>query len=158
MKNKNKYFKIISSILIVGAFILIAFGSGNEEKKEKYVDINNASATLQAIQGKHDYEIIKSYNTKYRIEISGNKLKLWSTITDKFDMTESPDICEFSLGDVVKGIDGYDVRYLENKFDEDLSLSYRAIEPFWVAEAPEGGISIRCSGGGGIFPWGDGWK
>lgn len=32
---KNKYFKIISSTLIVGAFILIAYGSGSDDKKNE---------------------------------------------------------------------------------------------------------------------------
>jgi hypothetical protein len=41
MKNKNKYFKIIGSTIIAMAFLLIAFGSG-EEKSEMKCDTSVA--------------------------------------------------------------------------------------------------------------------
>ena len=30
---KNKYYKMVSSVVITGAFLIIAFGSGDDEKK-----------------------------------------------------------------------------------------------------------------------------
>ncbi len=47
MKNKNKYFKIISSTLIVGAFLFLAFGSG--ESKSSSGSSNSSNSTVSHI-------------------------------------------------------------------------------------------------------------
>jgi hypothetical protein len=45
MKNKNKYFKIICSTVITGAFLFLAFGSGKSKSDSKpKTDYSNTDA------------------------------------------------------------------------------------------------------------------
>ena len=160
---KKNYLKIVSSIIICGAFLFIAFGSGGSDAEKIIVDINDPKAIETYMQGKwhfEDYAVSPNETTKYRFEIVGNTLKIWSCIgnvKDPFNMNleGDPKIHEFTLGQPTRDVDGYHARYLE--FDEgNVSLTYRALSPIWFLSDAEYWDEPQISSVGGNY-WGKGW-
>lgn len=156
------FFKIISSTLLVGLFILFAYGSGSDSEEVK-VDINDTKAIESYLQGKWHWEKYSgnaNETWKYRFEIVGNQLKIWScigNIDDPFDMNMegNPKIHEFNLGQPSRDVDGYNCRYLE--FDEgNVSLTYRAISPIWFVSDENWDTPVIRSASG-TPSWTRGW-
>lgn len=152
---KHKYFKIITSILISIVFLVFAFGSGSDNTKKISIDINDTNAIQKYLQGKWEWERHTgsvNFTERFRFEIVGNKLKIWSCIgnTDdpfKMDMEDDPKIHEFTLGEPTRDVDGYHCRYLE--FDEgNVSLAYRSLSPIWIVSDDNWNEPvIRCASG-----------
>ena len=156
------YKSILSSIVIL-MFIIIAFGSSDsDDSSEKIkIDINNQAELEKYIQGKwywekHTGDI--NYTQRYRFEIKGNKLKIWSCFNntdDPFDMSEGYEELTFSLGSPTRDVDGYHSRFFEFALFEEsnfFGLTYENLSPFWVVsdenwETPV----IKC--GSGIPSW-----
>lgn len=70
---KNKYYKIIASLIITCFFLFLAIGSG--------VDVNDEKAVIKDMQGTwigNSHDGIDAYQfNHYKIEISGNNFKGW---------------------------------------------------------------------------------
>ena len=153
--------KIISSIVIAGIFLLIAFGSGGEETKKIKIDINDTKAIETYLQGKWAWEKhtgSPNETWRYRFEIQGNKLKIWdciSNVNDPFDMNVETHTHDFTLGEPTRDVDGYKCRYL--LFDEsNVSLTYRVLSPIWfISDERLNEPALNSSSG--IPSWSKGW-
>lgn len=131
-----------------------------DHNKEEIVriDINKKQEVLGFIQGKWSWEKYVSANEtwRYRFEIVGDKIKIWTCVNnvkDPFIMDEYEEF-NFELGEPTRDVDGYNCRYLViNEFNNDLvSLGLRSISPIWVViddywKTPV----VRC--GSGIPVW-----
>lgn len=140
-------------------FLLMAWGS-DSKSSEKKVKLEDSAAITDFFQGKWKwikYASLPNENHKFRFEISGNQLKIWSCIgntNDPFNMSISgqPHIHQFTLGPVTRDVDGQPCRYLE--FDEgNVSLAYRCVSPIWIT-AYDDEPTIWCAGG---TSWNRGW-
>lgn len=133
-------YKTIFSIFLTGMFLLFAFGSGESDEKVK-IDINDQQALEKYIQGKWSWEKHTgdiNHTFRYRFEIIGNKLRIWSCFNntdDPFDMSEGFEEYNFTLGKPKRDIDGFHARYLEfGVFDNrnDYSLTFYSLGSFWL--------------------------
>lgn len=158
---KKNHFKIIFSSVIIGIFLFFAVGCSSNSKNSK-IDINDTKAIDDYIQGKWSWEKhtgSANETWRYRFEIDGNKLKIWSCINnldDPFDMNMKGDpvIIEFTLGQPVRDMDGYHCRYLQS---DDANFTYRALSSIWfVADEHWDEPVIRS--GSGIPSWSKGWQ
>ena len=156
------YKHILSSIIIL-FFIIIAFGSSDsDDSSEKIkIDINNQAELEKYIQGKWSWEKYTddiNHTWRYRFEIEGNKLKIWSCFNntdDPFDMSEGYEELTFTLGSPTRDVDGYHSRFLEFAlFDETnfFGLTYENLSPFWIVSDENWDTPvIKC--GSGIPSW-----
>ena len=134
--------------------------SGSSDEKVK-IDLNDNVALEKYIQGKwswekHTGEI--NYTRRYRFEIEGKKLKIWSCISntnDPFDMSDGYEELNFTLGSPTRDIDGNKARYLEFAvFDKSnfFGMTYEALNPFWlVTDENWDHPVLKC--GSGIPSW-----
>lgn len=146
----------IFSLLIVGFFLFLAFGSG-ESGEKVIIDINDQQALEKYIQGKWAWEKYTSdvnHTWRYRFEIIGNKLKIWSCFNntdDPFDMSGGYEELTFTLGRPTRDVDGYKARYLEfNLFDKTnfFGLTYEALSPIWLVSDDNWDKPVlRCASG-----------
>jgi hypothetical protein len=156
MRNIKKYFKEIISILIVGAFLFLAFASGSSDEKIK-IDINDTQALENYMQGKwslenHTGDI--NHTWRYRFEIKGNKLRIWrcwNNMDDPFDMSAGYEEFNFTLGSATRDVDGYHARYLEFAvFDKTNNFGgvYNSLSPFWIVSDDHWDTPVlRCASG-----------
>lgn len=135
ISNKN-----MASLLTTGLLFLllnlILFGCGGNQIK---IDINDQAKLEEYIQGqwsweKHTGDI--NHTWRYRFEIKGNKIKVWTCMNnmdDPFDMSEGYEEFTFSLGSPTRDVDGYHARYFEfPRSDNFFGLTYEAISPVWI--------------------------
>lgn len=159
---KKNYLKTIGGALIVIAFLLLAYGSGETSNEEKItIDINDKKALENYIQGKWSWEKHTGdvNNTwRYRFEIIGNKIRIWSCLNntdDPFDMSAGYEELTFSLGEPTRDVDGYKARYLEFPLFENnnfFGLTYQALSPFWlISDDKFDKPKLNC--GSGIPSW-----
>jgi hypothetical protein len=119
------------------------------------IDIKDKVALEDYMQGKWSWERYTgdpNGTWRYRFEIIGDKLRIWScmnNVKDPFEMGEGYDEFVFSLGDATRDVDGYNARYLEfGVFDNEYSLTYFALEPFWLVSDENWDTPVlRCSTG-----------
>ncbi len=159
---KIKYVKLLSSILTVGVFLFLAFGSeeSNETKTNvEKIDINNDKDVKSAIIGKWNYtdlESSDSENKYYRIEITDSTIKFnwkigWSNSFDD-NKTETYD---YSLGEVKSGEnEGKYERFI--LIEGDISLGYRIIDPLIIRNNYDGALGIYRPGA--VYHFEKGWK
>jgi hypothetical protein len=160
--NKVNYKHIVSSTIIL-FFIMIAFGSSDSDDSDEKIriDINNQAELEKYIQGKWSWEKHTgdvNHTWRYRFEINGNKMKIWSCFNntdDPFDMSEGYEELTFSLGSPTRDVDGYHARFLEFALFEEsnfFGLTYECLAPFWVVSDENWDTPvIRC--GSGIPSW-----
>lgn len=159
---KKNYLKTIGGALIVVAFLLLAYGSGDTSDEEKItIDINDKKALENYIQGKWSWEKHTGdvNNTwRYRFEIIGNKIRIWSCLNntdDPFDMSAGYEELTFSLGEPTRDVDGYKTRYLDFPLFENnnfFGLTYQALSPFWlISDDKFDRPKLNC--GSGIPSW-----
>jgi uncharacterized FlaG/YvyC family protein len=153
----NKFLKIIGSILLVGAFLFIAFGSGSDSDEKIKIDINDTKALENYMQGKlslekHTGDI--NHTWRYRFEIKGNKLRIWrcwNNTDDPFDMSDGYEEFNFTLGSPTRDVDGYHARYLEFAvFDKTNNFGgvYNSLSPFWIVSDDHWDTPVlRCASG-----------
>lgn len=160
MKANKTIAKIISTILIAFVFLFLAFGSGESDEKIK-IDINDQQALEKYIQGKWSYEKHTgdvNHTWRYRFEIIGNKLKVYSCLNntdDPFDMSGGYEEFNFTLGSPTRDVDGYKARFLEFSILDKTNffgLTYEALSPFWLVSDDNWDTPVlRC--GSGIPTW-----
>jgi hypothetical protein len=153
-------YKSIFSVFITGIFLLFAIGSGESDKKVK-IDINDQQALEKYIQGKWSWEKHTgdiNHTWRYRFEINGNKLKIWTSFNntdDPFDMSGGYEELNFTLGSPTRDVDGYKARFLEFAlFDKTnfFGLTYEGLSPFWLVSDDNWDTPVlRC--GSGIPSW-----
>ncbi len=160
--SKVNYKHILSSTIIL-FFIMIAFGSSDSDDSDEKVkiDINNQAELEKYIQGKWSWEKHTgdvNHTWRYRFEINGSKMKIWSCFNntdDPFDMSEGYEELTFSLGSPTRDVDGYQARFLEFPLFEEsnfFGLTYEMLDPFWVVSDENWDTPvIRC--GSGIPSW-----
>ena len=155
----------LTVLLVITVFTLMflrnctgIFKKDHDNQEIVKIDINKSQAVLSYIEGKWSWEKYVSANEtwRYRFEIIGNKIKIWTCVNnvkDPFIMDEYEEF-NFELGEPTRDVDGYNCRYLViNEFNNDLvSLGLRSISPIWVViddywKTPV----IRC--GSGIPVW-----
>ncbi|MFV8390739.1 lysozyme inhibitor LprI family protein [Flavobacterium sp. LB1P71] len=153
----NKFLKTIGSILLVGIFLFIAFGSGSDSDEKIKIDINDTKALENYMQGKwslekHTGDI--NHTWRYRFEIKGNKLRIWrcwNNIDDPFDMSDGYEEFNFTLGSPTRDIDGYHARNLEFAlFDKTNNFGgvYNSLSPFWIVSDDHWDTPVlRCASG-----------
>ncbi len=161
MKRKN-LIQVLSTIIIVSGFIILALGSGESSKSDaKKIDINSTTEISNFLQGKWswtDYTGGANGNTRYRIEINGNKITVltcFGNIHDPFIANKPAEVLEFSLGEPTRDVDGRKCRFFNYRYDQNKSLAFRALEPIWVVVGKDEPYILN--GGGGI-PWDRGWE
>lgn len=145
---------------ILGAIALLAGVMMFKKAPNESLGVNSSAVEVQNyIQGKWAYEIHTGdiNNTlRYRFEITGNTLKIWSdigNIDDPFDMNHDIESHQFSLSEIIRDVDGNPSRYLD--FDEsNVSLTYRTLSPIWVKLGKSGGLRSDA----GIPYWRRGWE
>lgn len=160
MQMTKKYTKIIGSAFIVTIFIFMAFGSNESTEKIK-IDISNSQELLKYIQGKWSWERYTSdinHTWRYRFEIQGNKIKIWSCFNsteDQFDMENGYEELTFNLGNPTRDVDGYKARYFEFPLLDDnnfFGITYHAISPIWLVSDDNWDTPVlKC--GSGIPSW-----
>lgn len=157
MKNINISFKEIGSVLIVGVFLFLAFGSGSNSDEKIKIDINDTKALENYMQGKWSWEQHTgdiNHTWRYRFEIKGNKLRIWrcwNNTDDPFDMNDGYEEFNFTLGSPTRDVDGYHARYLEFAvFDKTNNFGgvYNSLSPFWIVSDDHWDTPVlRCSSG-----------
>ncbi|WP_410880903.1 hypothetical protein [Myroides sp. DW712] len=108
---KNKIFKSIGASAIVGAFIFLAFGSGDNNGKT-INDINNTTEVQQFIIGRWSTEYYSLGERWYvRYELTDSKIRVWEKF-GQHDWSNSPTTYDYYLGSVKTEYDGRKYRLL----------------------------------------------
>ncbi len=99
MKNKNKYFKIISSTLIAGAFLFLAFGSGESDpKKDAEERMENVSINSTSASFVYERASLEAQN----LATCGIAQKIWTIVHENSSITNIDFVikeeCEDSYG------------------------------------------------------------
>jgi len=111
---------ITSAVLAV-----LSFSSCSERTRGTGLDINNKEVVLKFLQGKWTSENNSRYDgIHYKIEIVGNKIKVWDHLKGSaWDVSPDCEV-EFDLTDVTKYKSGNARFFTNNRFD-DVCLAYR---------------------------------
>ncbi len=157
--NKTKNILLSIIVLIVVSFTIYKKIDKRNVSETTVTNINDIEDIQRFMQGKWSYEVHTgnvNETLKYRFEIVGKTLKIWSDIgnvNDEFDMSGQPKVHDFILSDVTRDVDGHPCRYLQ--FDEsNVSLTYRALSPIWVMSDK----TTEMRSDAGIPYWRRDWK
>lgn len=124
-------------VLLIGLKQCISsFAGSSDEKSNDSVNINDATAVKQFIQGKWSESLPSSVSSEslyFRLLIEDNKVSIWTRMGfDEWDMNRSPDEVHYvEIGDVTKQVDGIPCRYLY--WDEETLLT-RSISTLHVTD------------------------
>ncbi len=144
------------AILFYSIIIVLNFSCGSSSDEKITIDINDTKALTEYLQGKwehNEYSSNVNETRRYRFEINGNKLKMWSCISnldDPFNMKEGYDEFNFELSSPDRDNDGYHSRYLIiNEFNNKLiTLEFRALSPIWLVSDKHWDTPVIRSGAG----------
>jgi|GEM_PF-5528174 len=130
-----------------------SFSTSDEQNISETVNVNDAAAVQQFVQGKWSESLPSSVSSEslyFRLLIEGNKISIWTRIGfDEWDMNRPPDeVHTFSMGDVTKQVDGEKCRYLY--WDEETLLT-RSISTLHVTDCC---ILFH----GSVRPLSEGWE
>ncbi len=123
-------------VLVVGFMKCVNNFAGSDKKESDGVNINDAAAVEQFIQGKWCESLPSSVSSEslyFRLLIEGNKISIWTRIGfNEWDMNRAPDEVHYiEIGDVTKQVDGIPCRYLY--WDEETLLT-RSISTLHVTD------------------------
>ena len=133
MKNKTKFFKTTASFITMIAFIIVAFGSMDNDTS---INLDNDTEVQNYIQGKWEGALYPSAGKKmiFRLLIEGNQITMWEKMeTGSWDMDDPRGKHAFYLSQKFKGTND---KYYINLFweDEEQTLLQRSINPLIVTE------------------------
>ncbi len=145
-----------NSALLFYIILITLFSSCGSNSEKVKIDINDTKALTEYLQGKWEHNVRSgsvNETRRYRIEIKGDKLKIWNCISnldDPFNMKDGYDEFNFELAQPSRDIDGYESRYLIiDEFNNELiSLRLRELEPIWLVSDKNWDTPVIRSGGG----------
>lgn len=156
----NKFKNLLA--IFFGGFLLLLVNSCIESNEKIIIDIDDVKSLQKYIQGKWEWEkynVSPNETERYRFEIIGNQIKIWSCVSnvkDPFDMSGGYEELTFSWGNPKRDIDGYHARSLEfSVLDKNnfFGLTYENLAPFWVVSDAEYWDEPQIKNGGGIPSW-----
>jgi hypothetical protein len=151
---RKQYLELITSSLVVGVFLLMAFGSGESDSKDNEetpkIDFNSATEVKNHIEGKW---FLKNFDDKcVRLEISESRIKFNCILNENYEFQkEDEEEYSYTLTEAYGAeFKGQLQRFVSVSGDK--SLGFRIFDPITILQTSSGEIYL-CKGGGTSSPY-----